>query len=181
MKSGLGCVFLLSVIVLAGCHKNDYVINEPQYVSVRIDPNSADAFIMAMTHAMNQVAECDHQLMTRIAWIRNSLDKCLEKLEKEKGLEPIARKGETIAAYPDANFILPSKPWYEPYDQGQWHAAMTFNNVNTMIGTMNFWSLNKCNQSKGIDDYIENFEQRMKRLEKYMNDSKDVNASSVKQ
>jgi hypothetical protein len=178
MKSGLGCMLIVLALIMSGCQKCDDVVDTTHYVRVRIDPNSADIFVTATTPAINRMAECQNRLMTRMVWINNNLEKCLEKLESERGLEPIPRKGRFIPKS-DPNFVPPPEQWYESYEPEKWHPAMTFSNVNGIVLYMNLYSLNMCNQAQGMDDYIENLDQRMKRLEKYINESKDANTPAV--
>jgi hypothetical protein len=176
MKSGLGFILLLSVVVLSGCQKCDYVIDTAHYLRVRIDPNSADTFVMALMPSVNRMDECQNRLIAQTDWLRTNLDKCLKKLETERGLEPIFQKQE-YSYKSEPNFTSPKEGWYEPYEQGKWHLIETPNSVNALILMMNLSSLHLCGQTGGTADWIENYDQRMKRLEKYLDESKDVNTS----
>jgi hypothetical protein len=179
MKLGLYCILLLLVTILAGCHKCDYIVNESQYVAVRVDSNSADTFVMAMMPAINRMDECQSQWVTQMVWMRQNLDKCLKKLEEERGLEPIQQKHQGFYRG-DPNFTPPSEPWFEAYEQEKWRPMETPSSVRMLICWMNIHSLNMCNQTHG-NDWIDNFEQRMKRLEKYIDESKDANTPAAEQ
>jgi hypothetical protein len=146
-------------------------------VAVRIDPNSADIFVAAMMPAINRMDECQSQWVTQMAWMRQNLDKCLKKLEEERGLEPILRKGE-YRPTSDPNFAPTPESWHEPYEPENWHPMGTPSSVRMLIEWMNIYTINRRNQARG-DDWIKNFELRMKRLEKYIDESKDANTPAI--
>lgn len=180
MKSGLGFALLLLVVVLSGCQKCDYVIDTTHYLRVRIDPNSANTFVIALMPSINRMDECQNRLIAQTAWLRTNLDKCLKELESERGLEPILLK-EDLFSGREPNFISPPESWYEPYESEKWHPVGTPNSVSALVLMMNLSSLNICSQAGVRDSWIENFEQRMKRLGEYPDTSKDTNTPATEQ
>ncbi len=165
MKAIVGCFLALLAPMLSGCQTSDRVIDETQYLRVRVEPNSADTCITALMPAINRMDESWSQIITQNAWLVRSLDKCLAKLEAEKGLESIKRKYENFLRG-DPNTLIPPEPWYEPYeDRGAPGRSDEPASIRMLICLMNISSLNMRNQIADAEQRIENFEQRMKRLE----------------
>jgi len=169
MKAEVNCLFLLLVTVLQGCQKCDYVINDPQqYVLVRFDPNSANTFVTALLPTVNQISEYNTRLRAQEAWLVRNFDKCLKKLEAERGLKPILPK-YSRPFRSDPNSTFPVEPWYEPYESPLWYPMETPSGVKMLMCWLGIYSSDMHNRTFGINDRIENFEQRMKRLDEHLN------------
>lgn len=167
MKAILGCFLALLALTLSGCQTGDRVVDGTQYLRVRVEPNSADTCITALMPAINRMDESWRQIITQNAWLVRSLDKCIAKLEAERGFESIPRKYENFLRG-DPNILIPPEPWYEPYEhRGAPGRSAEPASIRMLICLMNISSLNMRNQIADSEQRIENFEKRLKRIEEH--------------
>jgi len=123
----------------------------------------------------------------RNRWLAERLDAALTKLEQYHGLEtPVFDFGKATGNIPDSSIpgFKPRKPeFYSPYP------ILTKSNSPTkyesyiyseaLTAHINMQMRIREPIHFGTDKYIEYLEQRMKRLEKYIDQPKDVNSVTV--
>jgi len=141
------------------------VINE-------VDPNS-EAFVRAMLPHINMMCDQSRELSAQNRWLRHSLNKCLEKLEMERNLEPISiQPAMPLPLQNDANITATSsseanKPLFVPY---KIPISTMRNDKTANIGKLrSLMSLHIAAIQLSMhseNDWIKNFEERLQRLEK---------------
>ena len=141
----------------------------------KIDPNSEQVCLIVLTAPIKRTAELTTELMTQNRWLRRSLDKCLEKLEAERGLEPIPLPlecGLPLRGDPNLADKYPqtSEPFFVPYESPKIEPFLADkpSNIRMLIAMMNMRSMSVKQHITITDDWIENFEKRLKRLEDHL-------------
>jgi len=118
------------------------------------------------------------ELRMQHAWLSRCLDKCLEKLEAEKGLEPIPYDRFKETDYPrtkyyDPNavkkYAQPHEPWFIPYKTVGKPYFDRFHDIKTQAILLNKQSIRVKLYLSSMNHRIENFEERLKRLEEHLN------------
>jgi hypothetical protein len=93
--SWLIIVLLLAIdILLYGPGLFRILIPHPQksrHTITEFDPNS-EAFVKSILPQVNMMCDQTRELSAENRWLKRSFDKCIEKLEAERGLEPIPIK-----------------------------------------------------------------------------------------
>lgn len=160
-------VFLMMAVL--GCDKKPTMVDpDSGYVYIGVDPNSAQVYFMALLPQINSMYEQSEELSAQNHWLRRSLDKCIEKLEAERGLEPIPLKyrlplkGEPslVDRYPQH-----PEPWFMPYEGSIAEPLPELRDIAMLKAMMGIHSVSVKMFILTTDDWIENFEKRMKRLE----------------
>lgn len=117
------------------------------------------------------------ELRMQHAWLSRCLDKCLEKLEAERGLEPISYDRFKETGYPrtkycDPNtakkYVQPHEPWFIPYKTGGEPSFDRFHDIKTQASLLNNQSIRVKWYLSSTGSRIENFEERLKRLEGHL-------------
>ncbi len=163
---------LVLIGILSGC------CDEHRYVDKRSVQENADALVPNV----RLIQEETLKLMTQHKWLISRLDKCLERLEAERGLEPIPLKSVEDKyremGYPlpitDPNIVKqygpPPEPFYRPYEDPNvpaWPTDKEYD-LETLLALLRLQSLSIKLYVYSTDDWIENLEQRLKRLEGQM-------------
>ena len=144
-----------------------------------IDQSSLQEHIDALSSKFRLLQEQDIELIAQHGWLKRSLEKCIEKLEAERGLKPIPIEYSRPewAKYPksDPNVVKkyapPSEPWFKPYERpdiklpsGKPAGPI----LNTLQCLINLHLLSVKLYMATPADWIENFEKRLKRLESHL-------------
>ena len=141
---------------------------------VRSAQEDADSLALCVETSRKQVFE----LVAQHEWLKHRLDKCLEKLEAERGLTPIprdnpaedmyaVRRGGKVDPNETIKYAPKPEPFYVPYEEPNQRGLPTdghyeIGKITALLGlqctatSMYMWD------SKS---WIENFEQRLKRLD----------------
>ncbi len=141
---------------------------------VRSAQEDADSLALCVETSRKQALE----LMAQHKWLKHRLDKCLEKLEAERGLPTIPRENPEANMYAlrrggkiDPNEIRKyapkPEPFYVPYEEPNQRGFPTdghyeIGKITALLGlqcTATAWYMS---DSK---NWIENFEKRLKRLD----------------
>jgi hypothetical protein len=107
-------VILLLILGVVLYYERRPVITEPpmDYVWVKMDPNSSRTYTAILMPTLNKTYEKIGKLKAQNQWLRNSMNKCLAKLETERGFQPILPKYyQSQARYEE------SEPLFVPYEE----------------------------------------------------------------
>ena len=167
-------IFIVAFIVLlgiAGCKSEiDVCKVDSGYVCLKIDPNSSQAFITAILPQLDAMNKQTRELVSQHKWFRDSLNRCMKAIEAEKGLEPIPlsikyplpSKGEPNCA---SEYISKDEQLFMPYESPDVSSLDEPNNIHILKALLNLQILSANMSMANSNEWIENFEQRLKRLE----------------
>ncbi len=137
-----------------------------------IDPNS-EAFVCAILPQVNMIGTQTVEMAAQIQWLTRSLDKCIKKLETERGLEPLPLKVKPLFEWEthlkgyDPNQTIeiskPNEPLLVPYKIPVGTSSFTFHGDGTDLERLR-GAISLCIFHVPTNR-IENFEERLKRLE----------------
>jgi hypothetical protein len=141
---------------------------------VRSAQETADSLALCVETSRKQAFE----LMAQHKWLKHRLDKCLEKLEAERGLSPIPVENPAAKMYVlwrggkiDPNETLKyapkPEPFYVPYEEPNQRGLPNDRHyeipiITALLGLQCTATAMYMSDSK---DWIENFEKRLKRLD----------------
>jgi hypothetical protein len=142
---------------------------KPSQTIDEIDPNSEAYAVAAILPHVNLMCTKVRELSVQNYWLMQSLDKCLKKLETERGLEPIPLKPLFGWEQCDPNRVLkiskPNEPFFVPCKNPvDYSVFMEVNGDGTDIERLkslmylHLWGMSN-------DDWMENFKERLKRLD----------------
>lgn len=167
MYKKVGLLVLVGIIY--GC------CEEHRYADKRSVHENADA----LATQVRIIQEQTFKLKTQHKWLMYRLDKCLERLEAERGLGPIPQKSVEDEyremGYPlpksDPNIAKqygpPPEPFYKPYEDPNVPSLATDKeyDLETLIALLRIEAMSTKMYMYGTDDWIANFEQRLQRLD----------------
>lgn len=161
---------LASAVTILGCRKSS---TEVELISLQ---EHTDALAPHVKLLQQQTLE----LMWQHAWLRHRLEKCIEKLEADRGLEPIPLENPAATMYEEmrwrkgkfdpntaTKYTRPPEPFYLPYESPNQPAFPTDkqHDIRTLIALLRLQSNSIKLYMSSADDWIGNFEKRLKRLE----------------
>jgi hypothetical protein len=154
-------VMLLLILGVILYYERRPVIAEPppNYVWAKMDPNSSRIYTAVLMPKLNKTYEQIGKLEAQNRWLKRSLDKCLKKLETERGLEPILPK------YYQPRPQEASEPWFVPYEEPNVPSLLEEpdSSVRYLVGLM---GIRIASTEASLDSsLIKNFEERLKRLD----------------
>ena len=156
---------------LSGCKSKTAVYDtDSGYVCLKIDPNSSQAFITAILPQLDAMNKQTRGLVSQYKWYRNSLDKCIKAIEAEKGLEPIPLSIKYALPFKgDPNrvneYISKDEPLFMPYERFDVISLGEPNNIHLLKALLNLQMLSVNTLMVHANEWNENFEKRLKRLE----------------
>ena len=175
MKSITLTILVVLVFCILGCkHKHG------QPSSEKVSKDLVDSF--------NKLDQEAIDITIRDRWLAERLDAALSELEKRYGLEtPVFDFGKTIEGLPDnskSSYRETKSEFYAPYPilssksnlPIQYEAYVYSESLTARI---NMEMKIRQPFQFNTDKYVEYLEQRMKRLEKYIDESKDTNTKTV--
>lgn len=170
-KKTVCCLLILLIMSLSGCKSKTAVGDTGTgYVCLKIDADSSQAFITAILPQLDAMNKQTRELMCQYKWYRDSLHKCMKAIEAEKGLEPIPLsikyplpfKGEPN--YVD-EYIARDEPLFTPYESPDVSSLGEPNNIHLLKALLNLQMLSVNTLMVHSNEWNENFEKRLKRLE----------------
>lgn len=161
MKIYLVYLLLFLVAVLGGCKP------EP-----RDKTHDSERMALSLMPQIQTTYEQTQLLVSQNKWLRQSLDRCIKRLEIERNLEPITIK-HPLPIIGDPNFsnVCPSKhePWFVAYERPVIEPlADESAPLKILKALMGINSVSLKHHIAYTDGWIDNFEERMKRLEKHL-------------
>lgn len=172
MEIKLGWLLVLLLAAVSGCGEKPTMIDpDSGYVYIGVDPNSAQVYVMTLMPGISSMYEQENELAAQNRWLRRSLDKCLEKLETEMGLEPIPRKYQQVLRGDPKladEYPQPSESWFVPYESPDTKPLSEPRDILMLKAMMSLRSASMRMYVSYTEDWIENFEQRLKRLESHL-------------
>jgi len=170
------CCFLFLLFAgISGCKSKTAVCDtDSGYICLKIDPDSTQAFITAILPQLDAMNKQTRELMSQYKWYRGSLDKCMKAIEAEKGLEPIPLsikyplpfKGDPNCAN---EYISKDEPLFMPYERFDVISLGEPNNIHILKALLNLQMLSVNMSMANANEWNENFEKRLKRLEEQFN------------
>ncbi len=144
-----------------------------------VDRSSIQEHADALAPGVRVIQERTLELIAQHKWLKCRLEKCIEKLEVERGLEPIplktpAEKFQEMfmpARKVDPNeamkYVPKPEPFYVPYESPNLPAWPVDKqpDIRTLIALLNLQSLSIAMYMYGSGDWIENFEKRLQRVD----------------
>jgi len=170
MKTISWCLLIIFIAGLSGCAKEPDKINpDSGYIYIGVEPNSSQIYVMALMPGINSMYERTEELTSQNEWLRRNLNKCLEKLEIERELKsiqmkyPLPLRGDPNLA---SQFSEIPEPWFVPYESSAIEPLSDKpDNIKMLIALMGMHSASMSHYISYTDEWIDNFEERMKRLE----------------
>jgi len=163
-------VILLLILGVILYYERRPVIAEPppNYVWVKMDPNSSRTYTAILMPTLNKTYEKIEKLKAQNQWLKHSLDKCLKKLEIERGLKPIQLK-YPLPLQDDPNlatqFPKTPEPWFVPYKEPNEPSLLEEpdSSVRYLVCLM---GMRGASIEYSLDSsLIKNFEERIERLD----------------
>jgi hypothetical protein len=148
---------------------------QPRHKIAKFDPNS-EVFIKSILPHVNMMCDQLQELSIQNRWLRRSLDKSIERLESERGLEPIPLKllsdfTRNLKNYDPnraAKISQPNEPFFVPYKIPVLEPIeLRPNDVDNIARLRALMGLRIMAVQMGMyseKDSIENIEERLKRL-----------------
>jgi len=167
-RLSLAVVFLLAAGL--GCEKRPAtIVPSSDYLYIKIDPNSANVYVMSMLPQINSMYEQTTKLMAQNRWLRCSLEKCIEKIEAERGLRPVPLKHH-LPLKGDPNltdqYYQPNEPQCKEYENLDTELLSEKPASISMLQCLiNLHLTRSKTYVVTTDDWITNFEQRLRRIE----------------
>lgn len=154
-------VILLLILGVILYYERRPVIAEPppNYVWVKMDPNSSRTYTAILMPTLNKTYEQIGKLKAQNRWLKHGLDKCLKKLEAERGIEPILPKYYQLR--PQEEF----EPWFVPYEEPNVPSFLEEpdSSVRYLVCLM---GMRGASIESSLDSsLIKSFEERLKRLD----------------
>ena len=166
-----GMLVMLVTLAVAGCGRQQVGCDcEEGYVCLKIDPRSSRVVAAALWPQLEAMNRQRMELVAQHRWLRESLDKSIRILEEEKGLEriPLTAKMPFGAEAPASITEPPqTEPLYVPYSAPDANSSGEAPSLNIMRALLNLEILGVNSYMAGANDWVENFEQRLQRLEQY--------------
>jgi len=141
---------------------------------VRSAQEDADSLVLCVETSRKQALE----LMAQHKWLKHRLDKCLEKLEAERGLMPIPvenpaanmyalRRGGKIDPNETIKYAPKPDPFYVPYEEPNQRGLPTDGHyeIPTITALLGLQCTATAMYMSDSKNWIENFEKRLKRLD----------------
>lgn len=144
---------------------------------VRSAQEDADSLVLCVETSRKQALE----LMAQHKWLKHRLDKCLEKLEAERGLMPIPVENPAANMYalrrggkidPNetlkyAKYAPKPDPFYVPYEEPNQRGLPTDGHyeIPTITALLGLQCTATAMYMSDSKNWIENFEKRLKRLD----------------
>lgn len=173
--SWLIIVTLLLILGVILYYERRPVIAEPppDYVWAKMDPNSSRTYTTILMPTLNKTYGRIEELKAQNEWLRRSLDKCLRKLEAERGLEPILPKyhlplrGDPNLA---GNYHEESERWFALYEEPNVPSLLEEPDVSVkfLVCLMGIRGASDSVYIDSLASWIENFEKRLERLETHL-------------
>jgi hypothetical protein len=122
---------------------------------------------------LNEAYRQIEELKAQHNWLKHSLDKCIKTLETERRLEPIPRKHH-LPLIGDPNLVDEyshlSEPWFFPYEEPNLPSMLEEpdDSVKCLVGMMGIRIASDRLYLDSSTSYIDNFEERLKRLEDHL-------------
>ena len=170
-KKTVCCLLFLLFATLSGCKSKTAVCDtDSGYICLKIDPDSSQAFITAILPQLDAMNKQARELMSQYKWYRDSLDKCIKAIEAEKGLEPIPLSIKYALPFKeDPNrvneYISKDEPLFMPYERFDVISLGEPNNIHLLKALLNLQMLSVNTLMVHANEWNENFEKRLKRLE----------------
>lgn len=168
----LVAIIAILLSIIRGRSYTEISANEddrPFYISIIPSKTNSKLYLMELLPGINSMYVGSEELYAQSVWIQSTLNKCLARLETQRGLEPYTPQffpyGLGGGIGEEVKFPRIPEPWFVPYQPPQ-------NNSLTETDGIAFVRVAVSNQGKGMlkrsectAKWIENFEERMKRLE----------------
>lgn len=161
----ISTVLMLAIITLVGCKRK----------TTATAPQSVDEELVFRVLKLRYQAE---ELCMQVGWLRANLEKCLAELEAERGLEPIKFDWSEAMGFPKVKGgpnlpeqrVTEPKPFYIPYRGIKMPELETekYTDMEMLSATIGLTNRTLDNNMLGMDEYIEHLEERLKRLEEYL-------------
>jgi len=158
-------VFMLIVVTLLGC-KDNTAQSTPEEVSEELVLN-----VLTLQYRTQE-------LSMQVGWLRAHLEKCLRELEKQHGLKPEKFDWAEAIGFPKAKrdpnhperYLSKPGPFYVPYRGIKTPELKTekYTDMARLSATIGLTNTTLANNMLGMDKYIKHLEERLKRLEDYL-------------
>jgi len=148
-----------------------YVKVDPKMpgVYIAVDSNLADTYLRELLPGINLMKEASEELMAQNRWLSDRLNKCIERLESERGLGRIPRKYElrlrgdpnVAEEYPEGH-----EPFFIPYERAVCEPfAEDAKSIRLLAALVNLHVASLRMYLASAGDWIENFEERLVRID----------------
>jgi len=160
---------LVLLVTIFGCRKE----------LTEVEQNSNQEHADALAPYVRSIQEQTLEVIAQHRWLKRRLEKCIETLEAQHGLEPIPieyPEREFLKSFPrrktDPNsmYTRPPEPFYLPYENPNppvWPVDKQ-HDIKTLIALLRLQSISIKLYMSSADDWIENFEKRLERLEGHL-------------
>jgi len=159
---------LILVLTMFGCREQ----------ATEVDQSSIQEHSDALAPGVRVIQERTLELIAQHKWLKCRLEKCIERLEQQKGLEPIPII-EFQYPKPDGRqypkrvpnivkkYEPEPEPFYVPYESPNLPDWIVDKqpDIRTLIALLNLQSLSIAMYMYGSGDWIENFEKRLQRID----------------
>jgi hypothetical protein len=178
MKSKDIIIAILVIVIIAQFIQSFFLLkklNQKEFIE-----RPAEIYIADLTQRLREVRITGVKVIRQATWFRRHLGKCIEALENKEGLKPIPIESPELIAYlkikgfpsPDQNESmkrLQAEPFFEPYEEPNSPPLEDLKErpVQYALCSLNLdlWLLR--NTQKNFDGRIQNYEQRLKRLNSF--------------
>lgn len=173
-RKAVRSLLLLLLTALTGCKSETAVCDiDSEYVCLKHDPNSSQAFITAILPQLDAMNKQTRKLVSQHKWFRDSLNKCLRAIEVEKGLEPIPLSIKYPLPFKEGpnhinEYISKDEPLFMPYEGPNAISLGEPNNIHILKALLNLQILSANMSMANANDWIENFEKRLQRIEDHL-------------
>lgn len=132
-------------------------------VYIAVDSNWAQLCLKELLPGINVMKERSEELMAQKRWLTQTLDRCLKKLEAEKGLQPIINDPNDYM-----NRFKPSQPGPVPYTKPQTKPLPETSNIGKLRALVNLHCFALGSFINSTRESIKSFEKRMQRVEVHL-------------
>ncbi len=178
MKAKNVVIVILIIIILGQLIQFLLLLRKFGRLKFTFEHQPVEVYIAGLTEKLRGLDPLRSEIIWQNRWLSQRLDKCIEMLEQQRGLEPVPveypKPGYMSYLKPDPNVAKKYKvepvPFYEPYEEPNNLSLKDTEegDVKRLMCLLNLQLLGLKMYLEPSKAQIENYEKRLKRLENHL-------------
>lgn len=175
MKTKNAVIIILVIIIVAQFAQYLLLLRKFDRLKFTFENQPVEVYVAGLTERVREIGQIRGEIIYQNRWLSRRLDKCIEMLEQQKGLEPIPIE------YPELDWMrhlksdpntakkyeLEPVPFYEPYEGPNTPSMESAEegDVRKLMCLLNLHIISLKMYLEPYNSRIENYDKRLKRLE----------------